>query len=399
MTDVLRIEESRYERLEQIDWWDQATLRRAQVLVAGAGALGNEILKHLALLGVGRVVVVDFDRVELSNLSRSIFFRPGDLGSSKAEVVARRLNEVNADVAVLPVAGDLRWDVGIGLLRRMDIVLAGLDSVGARRGLNRMCWQAGVPWIDGAIAELDGVVRVFVPPDGACFECGMTGDDYRQLKTRHPCQPVPRDRPAGVSVPTSSTSASVVAAWQAQEAVKYLHGRPILTSQGLTCFGHSYEFWKPRYTRRPGCPGHEPFGSIETVREASSGMTVRELLALATDRWGEGVRVELDREVVLAMRCVSCGHVDQNAAPLFRLKYEQSLCPRCNAECDPVQTHWLDARIAQKLGERSLEALGIPPLHVLTARTRGGESRHFELTGDAATGQLGTFLRREDDHG
>src|SRR4051794_3926885 len=88
MTEILRIEESRYERLEQISWWQQATLRRAKILVAGAGALGNEILKHLALLGIGRVVVVDFDRIELSNLSRAIFFRAADAGSAKADVIA-----------------------------------------------------------------------------------------------------------------------------------------------------------------------------------------------------------------------------------------------------------------------------------------------------------------------
>src|SRR5262249_20150938 len=83
---AIRLDESRYERLEQISWWRQDLLARARVLVAGAGALGNEILKDLALLGVGGVVLVDSDRVELSNLSRSLLFRAADVGRPKAEV-------------------------------------------------------------------------------------------------------------------------------------------------------------------------------------------------------------------------------------------------------------------------------------------------------------------------
>lgn len=395
--EILRIEESRYERLEQISWWQQATLRNAQVLVAGAGALGNEILKHLTLLGVGRVVVVDFDRIELSNLSRAIFFRAADAGAAKAEVIAARMSESNPDIRVLPLVGDLRWDLGLGLLRRMDIVLAGLDSIGSRRALNRMCWMAGIPWIDGAISELDGIVRVFVPGQGACFECGLGESDYRQLNIRHACQPVPREQEVGVSIPTSPTSASVVAAWQTQEALKYLHGRPMLASQGVSFFGNSYEFWKPRYAPRDGCPAHETLGDIEMLADASSEMTVADLLAAVRGRWGARVNVELDREVMLAMRCMSCGNSEARVTPLFRVRYDETLCPRCGAEGDLVLTHRLDDRLV--LADVPLSALGIPPLHILAARPPGGETRYFELTGDAAREPLAGFLRQEDDHG
>jgi adenylyltransferase/sulfurtransferase len=395
--ETLRIEESRYERLEQISWWDQAKLRRAQVLVAGAGALGNEILKHLALLGVGRIVVVDLDRIEISNLSRAIFFRAADAGEAKAEVIAKRLCEVNPDIRVLPVVGDLRWDIGLGLLRRMDIVLAGLDSIGSRRGLNRMCWQVGVPWLDGAVDELNGILRVYVPPDGACFECGLGEDDYRQLSIRHSCQLVPREGATATSVPTSPTSASVVAAWQVQEALKHLHGRPIAASQGVSCYGETYEFWKPRYARRTGCPAHETLTEIQELTEASCHMTVADLLTLLAARWGEGVHVELDREVALGMRCTRCGSFHARVQPLYRIRYHESLCSDCGADCDPVLTHRLDDR--PDLADFSLATLGIPPLHILTARQSGGKTWSFELTGDAAAEPLASFLRHEDNNG
>src|SRR5277367_6713270 len=98
MADILRVEpdaeEDRFARFRLISWWDQERLAGARVLVIGAGALGNEILKNLALLGIGRVFIADRDRVENSNLSRSILFRERDCGRPKAEVAAERAAEI-----------------------------------------------------------------------------------------------------------------------------------------------------------------------------------------------------------------------------------------------------------------------------------------------------------------
>ena len=81
--------EDRYSRLRLIPWWDQARIAACRVLVIGAGALGNEILKNLALLGFRRVVVVDLDRIEVSNLSRTVLYRREDVGEQKAVAAAR----------------------------------------------------------------------------------------------------------------------------------------------------------------------------------------------------------------------------------------------------------------------------------------------------------------------
>lgn len=397
MSEVLRIAESRYERLEQISWWHQQRLRRARVLVAGAGALGNEILKHLALLGIGRIVVVDFDKVEISNLSRAVLFRPQDQGRAKTSVVAERLHELNPEVQVLPVSGDLEWELGLGLVRRMDVVLAGLDSVGARLALNEMCWKTGVPWLDGAVDELSGTVRAFVPPQGACFECGLTDEDYRQLSARYSCQLLPRHATVEALVPTTSTSASIVAAWQVQEAVKWLHGMPVMGSRGISYYGLTHEVFKPRYNRRHDCLAHDGLGEIMELPEASSAMTVDGLRALLASRLGTEVDVELDREVMLGMSCPGCGAWTARIEPLFRISYPETLCPQCGAERDLRLTHRLAGQPV--LGGMQLSDLGIPPLHILTARESGGRTWNFEITGDAASGRLADFLRREDNDG
>jgi len=178
MSDRIRLTglagEGRFHRQELISWWDQKRLLEAKVLVIGAGALGNEILKNLALVGVGRVVVADMDRIELSNLARSVLFREDDIGLYKAEVAARRAMEICPQMHVQPFVGNIVYELGMGVFRWADITLCGLDNREARVAVNRACLKVGRPWIDGAIERLDGVVRTFLPHAGACYECTMS---------------------------------------------------------------------------------------------------------------------------------------------------------------------------------------------------------------------------------
>ncbi|MBI4708275.1 MAG: ThiF family adenylyltransferase [Candidatus Omnitrophica bacterium] len=80
----------RYATFGFISWWDQEKIRNAKVMVAGAGALGNEVLKNLALMGIGHIFIVDFDTIEAANLTRSILFKEKDNGRKKAEVAASK---------------------------------------------------------------------------------------------------------------------------------------------------------------------------------------------------------------------------------------------------------------------------------------------------------------------
>ena len=111
------------EVFQKISWWDSKKIQEAKVMVVGAGALGNEVLKNLALLNVGHIVIIDFDTIEYSNLSRSVLFREDDCGQRKANVAAERVRNLNPNVKVKSIHGDIFIDVGLGIFREMDVVI------------------------------------------------------------------------------------------------------------------------------------------------------------------------------------------------------------------------------------------------------------------------------------
>lgn len=129
-TISLAPQEGRFARLEAIEWWDQALLARSHVLVIGAGALGNEVVKNLALLGLGHVVIADMDRVELSNLSRSVLFRESDEGRFKAECAARAAREIFPGIDAHAFVGNVLADLGLGYFRWADVVIGALANHG-----------------------------------------------------------------------------------------------------------------------------------------------------------------------------------------------------------------------------------------------------------------------------
>src|SRR5262245_34427491 len=190
MSQTIRIsdDDDRFGRFKLIGWWDQKKLSDAKVLVIGAGALGNEIIKNLALLGIGNLFIADKDRIENSNLSRSILFRAEDTGQPKAEVAARAAKAIYPQMNVGCFVGDIVHDLGAGVFRWADRVIAGMDNREARLAINRNCWRVNRPWIDGAIEQIQGVARVFIPSsDGPCYECTMSAADWKLLANRRSC--------------------------------------------------------------------------------------------------------------------------------------------------------------------------------------------------------------------
>jgi molybdopterin/thiamine biosynthesis adenylyltransferase len=377
----LRLLDDRFERFRRIDWWDQARLARARVLVVGAGALGNEVLKNLGLLGVGRLVVVDMDAIERSNLCRSVLFREEDEGRPKAEVAVAALRRLHPGVAAEAVVGDVLGDVGLGWFRWAEVVVGALDNREARLFVNACCGRAGRPWIDGGIEVLNGVARGFAPPETACYECTLGQADWEDLRQRRSCSLLARRAAAGGGVPTTPTTASVIGAIQAQEVVKRLHGLESLSGSGFVFEGLGHHSYAVRYPIHPDCPWHEPPPPVEEVVEFDSRTPLVEVGRYAARRLGGLDAIDLPRELVAALVCPACGASRPVFRPVSRIREEEVACPACGAECVAEPFHSLSPD-SERLG-RSAAELGLPPREVLFAR-RGGDMLGIELAGDRA---------------
>lgn len=373
---AIEAEEGRYHRQSLITWWDQSRLQRARILVVGAGALGNEIVKNLVLVGVGTVVVVDMDTVENSNLSRCVFFHPEDEGRPKAKALAERASELNADVETIPVVGDVRLAVGLAAFAEVDVVIAGLDNREARLFVNQACWKTTTPWIDGAIEGLMGVARVFVPPDTACYECTLGARDHELLAARRTCAMLSREEMLAGKTPTTATSASIVAGLQTQEAIKLLHadrlGEPALAGGGFQFVGLTHESYVVRYGRREDCLSHDTYDD-DAVTVVEHDISFGELLALAHRQLGSDTVLELEHEILLGASCQRCDTSADVMAPVDSLSAGAGLCPNCGETWKLSFTHTIDA--ASPLLPRTANDLGLPTGDYVVARE--SFERHF----------------------
>lgn len=372
----------RYHRQELITWWDQARVRSARVLVIGAGALGNEILKTLALTGIGQVLVYDMDIIEQSNLSRGVLFRDSDKGSAKATVAVARMRELNPDVNAHARVENLNHKAGLGVFLWADVVICGLDNREARIFANGACAATGRTWVDGAIEGLAGIARVFNPAEGACYECTMNETDRKLVAERRSCAMLARDIVEAGHVPTTAVAASLISALEVQEAVKILHGQPAMVGEGMHLNGLWGEVSRVKYPRRDDCSGHESLGPVTPLGLASDAVTFEALLQRAESELGDDVVLELSRDVVVSLDCTACGTREPRREVLGELGERHAACPDCGAHrvVEFASSVSRDGVVDLSLTPRES---GIPLFDIVVARRGLEQQRAWLFDGDA----------------
>ncbi len=274
-----------------LSWFNVEKVENAKVMVVGAGALGNEVLKNLALFGIGNIIVVDFDRIEHSNLCRSVLFRAKDAVNNelKAEVAARRIKEINPNVNIQAISGDVANEVGLGLFRQMDIIIGCLDSRFARFLINRHCFRAGKLWIDGGIENMEGNVRIFKPGYN-CYECSLSELEISQLNFRTGCPDIANFNYVEGRVATTPVSASLIGAIQTQEALKIIHGYDE-DSQEFKCktlagrlFKYDGMFLSAKNYKmafyEDDCLSHDVWEPVIEAKELSADLKVKDVLGI-----------------------------------------------------------------------------------------------------------------------
>ena len=372
-------DDDRYHRQSLISWWDQDRLARSKVLVVGAGALGNELVKNLALVGVGHIVVADMDKIENSNLARCVFFRPEDEGRMKAEVLAERASELNPEIEIVPLVGRVASTAGLGLFADADVVLGGLDNREARLFVNQACWKTSTPWVDGAIEGLMGVVRLFDPPETACYECTMSERDHELVAARRSCTLLSRDEMLEGKVPTTATTASLVAAAEVQEAIKLIHrdrlGDPVLAGAGYHFVGLSHDSYMVRYKPKADCLSHDTY-ELETATEVDPDVSLAELLGKAREQLGESAVLEFEHEIALGGTCSACGNSERIERPVDSLDMGKGLCPSCGEAWQLRFSHSIDDD--SEMLSYTAGQIGLPADDVVVGRS-GMERRFFRL--------------------
>jgi len=362
-----------------ISWWEREKVENARVMVVGAGALGNEVIKNLTLMGVGSIFIVDFDTIELANLSRSILFRESDSGRQKAEIAAARAKEINPNVHVQYFHGDITTALGLGVFRRMDVIVGCLDNREARLAVNRFAYWINKPWVDGAIQEFFGLARVFVPGKGACFECTLTEQARRDLSIRYSCPLLARENVLLGKVPTTPTIAAIIAGIQSQEALKLIHDKPVEPGKVIHFNGMTNDVHTTAYTPVEDCESHWTYGDITELPLRADTTTLEDMLQVAHRDLGPDAVIELDQELILSLHCPQCGTREEVLQPISEVGFNRAHCPTCGILRETEMTHTLHGD--EGFLSRTLASVGVPPLHILRAYNTE-EYRFYELNGD-----------------
>ena len=375
-------EEDRYSRLRLIPWWDQERLRNSTIMVVGAGAIGNELVKNLTLLGIGKILIFDMDGIENTNLTRSVLYRAKDVGRYKAEVAAERAMEMNPDVTAKAFVSNIIDDVGLGVFRRMDVVLGGLDNREARLSINQSCYKVDKPWIDGAIEALNGFARVFIPGHGACYECTMTETDWMLINKRKSCALLTHEQMASGKIPTTPTSSSIIAGIQVQEMLKLLHkdrNLPTLAGKGYVFNGLTHDSYVVEYQEKPDCMSHDTYETILEKPWSAQTITLREMRTAIRAELGEKAVIDFDRDIATTAQCTCGGHMDL-FTPVHKLRGHMLTCPECGKQMSFDTIHSIKG--FENFLDKTPYDIGIPLLHIVGGRV-GMHTTYYEFTGDA----------------
>lgn len=377
-----------------LSWFKAEKVRNAKVLVVGAGALGNEVLKNLALFGVGNIFIVDFDTIDYSNLTRSVLFRESDVdqGKYKAEIAASRLREINSTINIQFLIGKLATDVGLGIYRKMDVIIGCLDSELSRLQLNRISMRAGKPWVDGGIFDMDGNAKVFIPGKN-CYECELPEVSKIEINNKYPCGGYARTNEKAGRIPTTPVIASIIGAIQVQEAMKLIHKEEleegVFTSLCGSWFhynGHylkadlysseiyddncgSHEYWDP-VIKFPMLSADSPLKDvIEMIKRDLKVESV--IINLRNDKFVDKIITRSDTIEYYPMLPESRipGYIEKNADIFQRLQ----------RDLDPIRIENLNDQFPYP--EMTLKQIGIPYYDVLQITTEKGYY-YAELSGD-----------------
>jgi molybdopterin/thiamine biosynthesis adenylyltransferase len=305
----------RYLRHSLIDWFSQDDVGGARVAVIGAGAVGNEVVKNLALLGVGAIDVYDFDRVEIHNLTRSIFLRESDVGATKAAAVVARAREVDPAVELQAIEGDFWRTLRLSSLGGYGAVVCAVDNFEARLRVNQMCLIAGVDLVSAGVDSRFVTVETF-PFSGdaipACYECHLPHSAYQRIAERYSCGWLRKTAYTERKIPTTTITASIAGALAASAALRLGDAHDPTARRVFfdTLGGASTVTTLDRQTECAGCG---LFARRPRVIAAGNDWARRLSEATGADASSARLALRLSDALIAGYECASCGDTSRGA--------------------------------------------------------------------------------------
>ncbi|MEM1586078.1 MAG: HesA/MoeB/ThiF family protein [Candidatus Bathyarchaeia archaeon] len=239
-TELTEYDLMRYDRQIRINGFGvegQRRLKRATILVAGAGGLGFPISVYLAAAGVGTIRIVDADIVELDNLNRQLLHWDKDVGKKKVESAREKLLQINPTINIEVYDEKITGENALTLVDGVDAVVDALDNYEARFALNRACIERRIPFFHGAVHGFMGQATTIVPGRTACLRCIISAPLKREV------------------FPILGPVAGTIGSIQATETIKYLVGMGNLLENNLLLYDGFYmDFSIIEIKRNPKCP-------------------------------------------------------------------------------------------------------------------------------------------------
>lgn len=323
----------------------QDRLRAARVLCVGAGGLGSPLLLYLAAAGVGRIGIVDFDRVDASNLQRQVVHGTPDVGRLKTESARDTIRRLNPNVEVTLFSEKLTAQNTLEILKPFDVVADGTDNFTSRYLVNDACVMLGKPNVYGAVFRFEGQISLFAPARGGpCYRCLF------------PEPPPPGAAPGCAEAGVLGVLPGIVGCLQAAEVLKWILGQGVSLAGRLLVFDAlAMSFRELKVRRDPHCPVCGPNPTITRLVEVAPVCASQQNTPMNTDE----VSIQ-DLKTALAdpdhaIRVMDVREPDEYQAcridgvPLLPL----SQLAQRHAEVDPGQPTYLFC----KAGGRSLKAV------------------------------------------
>jgi len=227
-----------------------------------------------------------------------------------------------------------------------------------------------------------------MPGAPPCYECTLGETDWAILNKRMSCNLLALESDPGGKVATTPTISSIIAGLQVQEAVKLLHGLPILAGKGFIFEGLNHTSYKVEYTENADCMSHHTFAEIISLPQASRELTLEQLLAMARQELGaKEVTIEFSRDIIHQLVCPACNAEEELFAAVGTVAYARGRCPADGQMRAVITAHSYSG--TESFGGRTLDQLGLPPFDVFVARSAERELAYL-IAGDekAVLGQM-----------